>query len=99
MRFLHEIRKNGWLSTIDAIVILPDHLHAIWQLPENDADFATRWRLIKSTFSRALPTTEAISKSRKKKSERGIWQRRYWEHLIRDDKGYERHVDYPILIR
>ena len=45
LRFLHEIRKNGWLSTIDAIVILPDHLHAIWQLPENDADFATRWRL------------------------------------------------------
>ena len=86
--------KQNHPFTIDAIVILPDHLHAIWQLPENDADFATRWRLIKSTFSRALPTTEAISKSRKKKSERGIWQRRYWEHLIRDDKDFERHVDY-----
>ena len=78
---------------------MPDHLHTIWQLPENDADVATRWRLIKSTFSRALPKAEAISKSRKKKSERGIWQRRYWEHLIRDDKDYEWHVDYPILIR
>ncbi|MDO8828043.1 transposase [Methylophaga sp.] len=79
---------------IDAIVVLPDHLHTIWTLPVNDADFATRWRLIKSNFSRGLPSTERINNSRKQKSERGIWQRRYWEHLIRDDLDYQRHVDY-----
>jgi putative transposase len=66
--------------TIDAIVILPDHLHAIWSLPEGDADFATRWRHVKAMFSRASPTRERISESRLRKGERGIWQRRYWEH-------------------
>jgi putative transposase len=63
---------------IDAIVVLPDHLHTIWTLPEADADFALRWRLIKSTFSRALPRGERISRSRSERGERGIWQRRYW---------------------
>ena len=61
---------------IEAAVILPDHLHAIWTLPEGDADFATRRRLIKSGFSHALPRTEGISASRAAKAERGIWQRR-----------------------
>jgi putative transposase len=80
--------------TIDAMVVLPDHLHAIWTLPEGDADFATRWRLIKSTFSRGLGAGEQISSSRASKGERGIWQRRYWEHTIRDDNDFARHVDY-----
>jgi putative transposase len=80
--------------TIDAIVILPDHLHAIWTLPGKDQNFATRWRLIKSTFSRALPRTERISASRASKAERGIWQRRYWEHTLRDEQDFERHVNY-----
>src|SRR4051794_27646693 len=80
--------------TIDAIVILPDHLHTIWTMPEGDADFATRWRLIKSTFSRNLTRGERISASRAAKGERGIWQRRYWEHTIRDAVDFERHVDY-----
>jgi putative transposase len=80
--------------TIDAIVVLPDHLHAIWTLPEDDADFATRWRLLKSPFSRALPGGERISNSRLRKGERGIWQRRYWEHTIRDEMDRTRHIDY-----
>ena len=80
--------------TIDAIVVRPDHLHAIWSLPENDADFATRWRLIKTAFSRALPTGEPIWPSRLRKGERGIWQRRYWEHTLRDERDYSRHADY-----
>ena len=63
---------------IDAMVVLPDHLHTIWTLPEGDADFATRWRLIKSAFSRSVATGERISDSRAAKGERGIWQRRYW---------------------
>ena len=79
---------------IDAIVILPDHLHAIWSLPEGDGDFALRWNIIKGSFSRGLPREEAISASRLRKRERGIWQRRYWEHTIRDEDDLARHVDY-----
>jgi putative transposase len=62
--------------TIEAMVVLPDHLHAIWTLPEGDRDFSARWRLIKATFSRRLPPGEQISASRAAKGERGIWQRR-----------------------
>src|SRR6266702_218748 len=80
--------------TIDAIVVLPDHLHAVWTLAEADADFATRWRLIKSAFSRGIARGERISSSRAAKGERGIWQRRYWEHTIRDEDDFARHVDY-----
>jgi putative transposase len=79
---------------IEAIVVLPDHLHAMWTLPSGDADFAVRWRLIKSAFSRALPATERISSSRLRRGERGIWQRRYWEHTIRDDVDFAQHLDY-----
>lgn len=79
---------------VEAIVVLPDHLHAVWTLPEDDADFALRWRLIKTTFSRGLPAGERISASRAGKAERGIWQRRYWEHTFRDEKDFARHVDY-----
>jgi putative transposase len=79
---------------VEAIVVLPDHLHAIWALPEGDCDFASRWRLIKSAFSRALPQGERISNSRRSKGERGIWQRRYWEHTLRDDRDVARHMDY-----
>ncbi len=81
--------------TIEATVVLPDHLHAIWTLPEGDADFALRWRLIKTVFSRGLPQgEEEISKSRSGKGERGIWQRRYWEHTLRDEGDFARHADY-----
>jgi len=75
-------------------VVLPDHLHTIWSLPENDCDFALRWRLIKSAVSRELPGGEPISESRAARGERGIWQRRYWEHTLRDERDLERHVDY-----
>ena len=80
--------------TIDAIVVLPDHLHAVWTMPAGDADFATRWRLIKSTFSRNVDRGERISQSRAARGERGIWQRRYWEHTIRDEIDLARHIDY-----
>src|SRR5689334_8509232 len=63
--------------SVESIVILPDHLHAIWTLPKGDSDFSVRWRLIKSAFSRALPAGEAVSESRAARGERGIWQRRY----------------------
>nr|WP_298127531.1 transposase [uncultured Pseudoxanthomonas sp.] len=77
-----------------AIVVLPDHLHCVWRLPEGDADNANRWAQIKSGFSRALPAKERRSSRRIARRERGIWQRRYWEHLIRDDDDLRRHVDY-----
>jgi len=79
---------------LDALVVLPDHLHCVWTLPEGDDDFSTRWFLIKSSFSRTLPRIERRSVSRIRKGERGIWQRRYWEHAIRDDVDYQRHVNY-----
>lgn len=82
--------------TIDAAVILPDHLHCLWTLPENDHDFSTRWRLIKSFFSRNYEQTQQlpITKSRAKKQERAVWQRRFWEHYIRDQDDFKNHVDY-----
>lgn len=80
--------------SVDAMVVLPDHLHCIWQLPPGDDDFPKRWRLIKARFSRCVDGGEHISVSRRRKGERGIWQRRYWEHAIRDERDYQRHVDY-----
>ncbi len=77
-----------------AIVVLPDHLHCIWRLPEGDADNANRWAQIKSGFSRRLPAIERRSAQRVARRERGIWQRRFWEHLIRDDDDLRHHVDY-----
>ena len=86
--------RGRHLFTVEAIVVLPDHLHAIWTLPEGDADYSLRWRLIKSAFSRALPNRERVSASRFRKGERGIWQRRYWEHTLRDETDFARHMDY-----
>ncbi|CCD83915.1 conserved protein of unknown function; putative transposase domain [Bradyrhizobium sp. ORS 285] len=79
---------------IDAFVVMPDHLHAVWTLPPDDADFSTRWRLIKNRFARELPRTERLSPARLANGERGIWQRRFWEHLIRDEDDYARHVEH-----
>ena len=79
---------------IDAIVILPEHLHCVWTLPLGDTDFSTRWSRIKAGFSRSVPVGERLSSSRAKRGERGIWQRRFWEHLIRNEEDFARHVDY-----
>jgi len=77
-----------------AMVVLPEHIHCIWTLPEDDADYPTRWRLLKTAFSRRIPALEPRSNSRQAKHERGIWQRRYWEHAVRDEEDLLRHVDY-----
>ena len=77
-----------------AICVLPDHLHAVWSLPHGDADFPKRWSLIKSGFSRPLGADARRTLSKITKREKGIWQRRYWEHAIRNDADLERHVDY-----
>ena len=90
---VREIRQRHPF-TIDAMVVLPDQLHAVWTLPDGEANFSLLWRQIKSNFSRSLPVGERISNSRAAKGERGIWQRRYWEHTIRDENDFARHVDY-----
>jgi len=79
---------------IASIVVLPDHLHAVWKLPPDDADFSLRWRLIKMRFPKSLPMDEPLSPVRMARGERGIWQRRFWEHLIRDEADYAHHVEY-----
>ena len=79
---------------VDAWVVLPDHLHTVWTLPEGDADFENRWRTIKQRFSRALDVTERRSQVRLRRGERGIWQRRFWEHAIRDERDFAAHVNY-----
>lgn len=79
---------------IDAMVILPDHLHAVWTLTTGDDDYPTRWMLIKAGFSRRMPRGERCNASRVKRGERAIWQRRYWEHLIRDERDHALHWDY-----
>ncbi|MES2354165.1 MAG: transposase [Pseudomonadota bacterium] len=78
---------------IDAIVVLPEHLHTIWTLPAGDADYSGRWRMIKSRFTRLL-VKQGANITRNKKGEYDVWQRRYWEHTIRDYAGLQRHVDY-----
>lgn len=81
---------------VDAFVLLPDHLHTIWTLPDDDHDFSIRWRLIKTYFSRRCQTTfeRAAPTSRKTKQERAFWQRRFWEHTVKDIQDYINHVEY-----
>lgn len=82
---------------LDAIVVLPDHLHCIWTLPQGDSDFPERWRRIKAAVSRAVahhPRARRAPAPRGAKGESAVWQRRYWEHLIRDDADFAAHVDY-----
>jgi putative transposase len=86
------VRKRRPFETI-AVCILPDHIHAIWSLPEQDADFSVRWGLIKSAFTRGLEE-KFRSPSKILKREKGIWQRRYWGHAIRDEGDLNRHIDY-----
>ena len=78
---------HGW-------VVLPDHLHCVIELPAGDCDFAVRWRLIKILFSKGLPADEYRSAIRIHRKERGIWLRRYWEHVIRDQRDFENHMSY-----
>jgi putative transposase len=99
-RIYMSVQTRYTFETV-AICILPDHLHAIWSLPRGDCDYPLRWSLIKAGFSRGLQEAAPRTKSKIARRERGLWQRRYWEHAIRDDADLERHVDYraPRTIR
>jgi putative transposase len=77
-----------------AICILPEHLHAVWQLPPDDSDFSKRWQHIKAGFSQALPADPWRSESKLRRGEKGIWQRRFWEHLLCDKDDLQKHIDY-----
>jgi len=94
---IQEVRKT-LPFTIEAWILLPDHLHTIWTLPENDDNFASRWAIIKRGVSERCGSLdgdeENNSDSRGKRGERLIWQRRFWDHLIRDDTDFQRHLDY-----
>ena len=73
--------------TVNAMVVLPDHLHCLWTLPPEDADYPLRWRLIKTWVTQQYGAAARPIK-------RSVWQGRYWEHLIRDDQDYRQHVEY-----
>jgi putative transposase len=78
---------------VDAIVILPDHLHAVMTLPDGDSDFSGRWRRVKSLFSRQV-VVEGVPVRQNRRGEYALWQRRFWEHTIRDETDFARHIDY-----
>ena len=84
--FRHVMKDRPFV--MDAVVVLPDHLHCIWQLPEGDEDFPERWRQIKRFVSVGLKS------SLNARNEKTLWQRRYWEHLLRNEKDWQRHIDY-----
>ncbi len=76
-----------------AVCILPEHLHYVWRLPPDDDDYPMRWQLLKSRFSKSLPRG-ADPREGRRKGEHGVWQRRFWEHVLRDAEDLDRHVDY-----
>ncbi len=92
--FRYVLRKHPF--TIDGIVILPDHIHCLWTLPSKDSDYSTRWRLIKSYFSRNCDRQfqRNVNLSRQNKKEKGVWQRRFWEHQIKDEEDFINHLNY-----
>ncbi len=93
LRTAFRIARRERPFTIEAIVILPDHLHAIWTLPSGDSDFSGRWRRIKAYFTHRLVAAGATV-NRHRNGEYALWQRRFWEHTIRNEIDFERHVDY-----
>jgi putative transposase len=94
LRYAFRTARRYHPFTIDGIVILPDHLHMVMSLPKEDRNYSLRWNIIKGIFSKQIEPKEPIGGSRQKKRERGIWQRRFWEHLIRDELDYEQHLNY-----
>ena len=96
LRQAFEAVKNKHPFVVDAIVLLPDHLHCLWTLPPGDNEYSKRWMLIKSNFTRTCldPFESRPRESRVAKREQYVWQRRFWEHQIRDDADFKQHVEY-----
>lgn len=93
LRTIVQITKAERPFTINAWVVLPDHMHAVWTMPEDDTDFSTRWSVIKARFSRAMPHIDRRT-SLIARREHGLWQRRYWEHHIRSDQDQTAAIRY-----
>lgn len=98
MREAIEKVREKYHFSIDAFVLLPDHFHCLWTLPERDGDFSIRLRLIKTFvtkhYGKKLGIKRDVSASRRKRKESNIWQRRFWEHLIWDERDFAQHCDY-----
>src|SRR5688572_27048825 len=88
LRAAFKYTKQKYPFNLNGIVVLPDHLHCIWQLPEGDKDFSKRWCTFKYYFSRG------VAGNINNRREKNIWQRRFWEHVIRDDRDLQRCFDY-----
>lgn len=87
------VQKRYPFETI-AICVMPNHLHAVWALPDGDSDYSLRWRLIKTRFSHHFAASDILSASKRRRHEKGIWQRRFYEHTVRDDVDLRSVVDY-----
>lgn len=98
LRLILQDCRQRWPFRIDALVLLNDHLHAIWTLPPGDTDYSKRWGWIKKEFTKAWLAADGgeqpRSSSRLHQRRRGVWQRRFWEHTLRDEQDFERHCDY-----
>ena len=92
LRMAFRVARHERPFTIEAIVVLPDHLHTIWTLPPGDSDFSGRWKPIKAFTHRLVAAGVPVKRHRN--GEYALWQRRFWEHTIRNDIDFERHVDY-----
>src|SRR6056297_1663847 len=92
----HAVRETRRRMPFEIVawVVLPEHMHAVWKMPEGDIDYSVRWGMIKSRFSRRLSVAAGSSSSRQRRREASIWQRRFWEHRIRDDHDLRTHFDY-----
>ncbi|MHC9512107.1 REP-associated tyrosine transposase [Kangiella sp. M94] len=90
---IRTVRRSYPFQT-DALVILPEHLHTVITLPDSQYDFSIIWRYIKGEFSRSIKPSQSEINVTQTRSERGIWQRRFWEHKIRGPKDYENHINY-----
>ncbi|WP_133512989.1 REP-associated tyrosine transposase [Candidatus Thiosymbion oneisti] len=98
LRSVMSACRERWPFKIPATVLLPDHLHTIWTLPDGDSDYSTRWAWLKKEFTKAWlesgGTEQVISLSRRSNRRRGVLQRRFWEHTIRDERDFQRHLNY-----
>jgi putative transposase len=96
---IDDLRESVWYVLqrkpfrIDAWVVLPEHLHAVWTLPPGDHDYSRRWKMIKGRFSRQL-VKAGIPIEKNSRGEYDLWQGRFWEHTIRDESDFSHHVDY-----
>ncbi len=90
--------RQDYPFKMDAIIMMPNHIHAIWTLPDGDFDYSKRWGIIKKYFTQSWlahgGSEMNVSKSKQRYRRRGVWQRRFWEHTLRDQEDYNRHFDY-----